>query len=159
MKMISDTYRKQLLYKLELISHLNRTSVSRSEKFIACLYKYTSDYGTSISRSLLCIFISVLLFSILYWQFGGNLPSNLKEAYNNFSDFNSCNSLFAGIEISLSRTFLFGAFSDSAKLLVDDLHEGSTIFWARVVATFQSLVSISLIFSLGLTLKRKFQMH
>lgn len=142
-----DKNREQLLYKFEVKSQKEHPSTSSFDKIISQIYDFISDYGTSISRPLIMLFLSFWFFSQLY-----ALMYPTTQLY--------WGNLIMGLAVSGSRIFPFGAFGDVSKEFAEriagDGKPVTSVFY-MFAATFQSFTAIILIFLAALAVRRRFQ--
>ncbi len=159
-------------FRLELLARRRRHSqdVSKWDKAVSFLYDWTSDFGNSIIRPMGVLILSFFVFASIY----ANL-STQPIRYPNTAEYTDA------LNYSFSRGIAFGPWEKEPKpcstigRLLDvempiqnksspncpsDLlkrYGTSTALGVRMLASFQSLLALLLIFLTALAARRKFQ--
>lgn len=155
--------------KGEIISRRNTFDTRFHARYwIGQLYGLLSDFGQSISRPLMFLVIGFLLFSVLYFvqRENGNIGKCDIEhgavvASINLSLYNSL-PLLSGVSTRVldhSHACLYGlGHSVEEKNRFDKAEEGSYVpLSVQFTATFQRLLSTTLIFLFGLAVRNRFK--
>ena len=137
-----------MFYALEMESR-QRTTKKKLLKFLSSLYGMTADYGQSVSRPLLWLGCSYLIFATIYTIFFNEL---LKEHLVHTDNLH----LFFHFSLEqIVRPFRALEFSP----LVEFLKNIPTAnhFLLRFIAAFQSLLSLALLLLFGLAVRWRFK--
>ncbi len=150
----SDPLREQEFYRFELKARRAQTRSLPSEKFVSRAYELVSDYGSSIFRPVWWAVGLVPLFALLYVVIAVSIPTILNGWPIDWS------LVGHAVNFSAARMVPFGAFEAVSKEWIGAQTHFSfgTLLGIRLLATFQTLLSVGLIFLSGLALRRKFQM-
>lgn len=158
---ISDKNREYLYYKLEISARRNRKSIKLEEKIASSIYKIISDYGMSIKKPFWGMLITWLFFAVVYLVFIDGFKLDLSP--QNMFNYDYWDSYFKMLAISGNRILPLGAFENESQTFANTLsgnHLSSfEILAFRILATFESVAAIILLFLFGLALKRKFQLN
>lgn len=156
MEKTSDKNRAQRYFKFELLARQRRPSTPWAVKKMTSLYGLVADYGGSITRPLSSLFVSWAFFAFIY---------GVNAHLIGVTQDNPWTSLWGPMDFSLTHIFrpLF-VWSSSTSAneigwlpLYKDALSGGGWLTIKVLATVQSLASITLLFLFGLATKRKFQ--
>lgn len=144
MALQSDKAREQMFYRFELIARRKQKATPLTERLFSWLYGATSNYGASIGRPIVSLVALVVAFAGVYWGLQGAFTSA---------------SAIDALGFSASRIFPFGAFEDVSKEWIGgfERHDSLATLGIRVLASFESLFALVLVFLLGLAVRRKFQ--
>ena len=137
-----------MFYALEMESR-QRTTKKKLLKFLSSLYGMTADYGQSVSRPLLWLGCSYLIFATIYTIFFNEL---LKEHLVHTDNLH----LFFHFSLEqIVRPFRALEFSP----LVEFLKKipAANHFLLRFIAAFQSLLSLVLLLLFGLAVRWRFK--
>ena len=136
-------------YRYQLLARREQAGVPKSERMISHIFDISANYGLSLTKPLIGLFILVLVFTIIY-SFFWNATGQFSET-----------AAMKSVEMAASRLFPFGAFEDVSKNWFKSLEERGayhyTIFSARIIGSIQSLISLVLIFLFGLGVRRRFK--
>lgn len=159
-------------FQLELRARRERRDekfVPKWERIFSDVYRWTSNFGTSVGRPLFCLFLlTVIGFPCLYLLMGAGFTHWPTAA--EFGD---------AMGYSFARIMPFGPWEDpktcsmtgrmlaeSVQPLCDpvrglaDLHyRGGTPFWLRFWGSVQSFTALVLVFLSGLAIRRRFQIN
>jgi uncharacterized protein YjbI with pentapeptide repeats len=156
----SNKTREQLFYRYELIARRAQGTTPLSEKVFSYLYGWLGNYGASIGRPFIAVTVLTLLFSVAYW----GLDIGLAYAAGHAIILNPIASLDPDFEralsFSASRIFPFGAFEDISQEWLqayEKTHGAIAGLWLRILASIQSIIALTLVFMVGLAVRRKFQ--
>lgn len=149
----SDTHAEHFWHRSELVARRAREDIGLLESIFSDLYSLVADYGLSISRPFISIFVLTIMSSLLYWSLGSD------KLFSGTLDWRS---LEEALGFSMSRTLPIGAFgadqnSWRQELLGDGGTAGSII--VRTIATLQSLVSAVFIYLGVMAIRRKFKIN
>lgn len=156
MEASSDKTRAQRFFKFEMLARAKRPSTGPLTKFMTSIYGLTADYGGSLWRPLAALFISWLVFTLIYGVNGyfiGVTPTNPLSIFWGPIDLSAAN-IFRPLLI-WSKAILPND-ATWLDLYQDTLSPGGWLT-IKLLATVQSFISITLIFLFGLATKRKFQ--
>ncbi|MEL8054808.1 MAG: pentapeptide repeat-containing protein [Pseudomonadota bacterium] len=159
-------------FQLELRARRERRDekfVPKWERIFSDVYKWTSNFGTSVGRPLLCLLLlTVIGFPFLYLLMGAGFTHWPTAA--EFGD---------AMGYSFARIMPFGPWEDpkpcsmTGRMLAEivqpdcppvqglaDLHyRGGTPFWLRFWGSVQSFSALVLVFLSGLAIRRRFQIN
>ncbi|HVZ28988.1 MAG TPA: pentapeptide repeat-containing protein [Asticcacaulis sp.] len=155
-----DRIREGEFFTLELLARRKRKDVPWWERSFSWLYSTFADYGNSIFRPLMALLVSLLLFTWIYFQaaesqgvvasVGGGQIGHALSAFNftwhnAFAPFSALNAGRSGNEDAWLDAVISGneAFAITAK----------------IVATFQSMLTLLLAFLFALAARRRFQIN
>jgi hypothetical protein len=152
-----DRERSQRFFRLELEARMKSDEVSRFEKWIFAGYRMFSDYGASIGRPLLGLFVAFVGFGLFYWAIAALwfVPTAVFDR-----------KLFVGsFDFSLRQTFPFittdmkGENIDISmrKVLLGEGDRWQNLL-LRCVTVLQTTFSLAMIFLSGLAIRRRFKM-
>jgi hypothetical protein len=162
MEYASNKTREQLFYRYELIARRAQTSTPLSEKIFSYLYDWLGNYGASIGRPFMAVTALTLLFSGIYWglDIGWWAAVSHAGAVNSAATFDP--DLARAMSFSASRIFPFGAFDDVSREWLQSyeaVHGALAGLWLRILASLQSAIALTLVFMVGLAVRRKFQIN
>ena len=157
----SDKQREQMLYKFELLARRAQSNLRLGEKTFSFLYDWAADYGASIIRPFIALAIVILSFAGIFvgWAFWmgvageGQRRIALEPA------------TIQAVNFSLSNSFKpLSALAEDAGTtgtIIDGLlHQNGWIgICVRLVSILQSLLSVTLAFLFGLSVRRRFQIN
>lgn len=154
----SDKTREHMFYRFELMARNARSDIPWPERFASCAYETVSDYGTSILRPWLWLFVVAGYALGLYFFIGVFVAPEKLVPWQ---------WLWDALDLSLSRVFQPLTFWSAANQqdnalgmeLIGNPKRGLLAFFVRVLGTVQSLLSIILLFLSGLALRRRFQIN
>jgi len=158
----SDKLREQRFYRLELRSRRKQDGTPWTEKLFSGLYAATANYGASIGRPLLLLF--VMVGALAGGFYGWDFIIHPKDITND-----PIGAVWQALDFSWSNVFKpFMALSTQGDLSSQNplafrlLHDGSrsvymTGFIVRAVSTFQSIIALALAFLVALAVRRRFQ--
>lgn len=155
-------------YRLELLARRRRSTTSRIERGIIDVYDATSRGGTSYVRPLVALGVSTIVFAMVFWAWsltGPQLLAALNPHPPRPPDIALVDALRFSVENTLQPMSVWGkrfTEHDPREVWVKALltEGGAWRYLAvRLVATFQSLCSIALLFLVVLGFKRHFQMN
>ncbi len=160
MEYASNKTREQLFYRYELIARRAQAATPLSEKIFSYLYDWFGNYGASIGRPFMAVTGLTLLFSGVYWglDIGWGDAASHAVALNPTTNVDPA--LERALSFSASRIFPFGAFDDvSAGWLqsYETAHGSLAALGVRILASLQSTFALTLVFMVGLAVRRKFQ--
>ena len=149
-----------------------RPNVPFWERFMSDLYGGTSDYGNSIIRPVVWIFILMCVFGLIYLALGSWYWNSLNPLRWQFG-FPTGAEFWQAMNYSAGRVLGFGpwerepqACTMMGNLLNISGDEGTdcgrgarTAFGVRLVASLQTLSAIILVFLSGLAVRRRFQIN
>ena len=137
-----------VFYALEMKSR-QRTTKKKLLKFLSSLYGMTADYGQSVSRPLLWLGYSYLIFATIYTIFFNEL---LKEHLINSDN------LHLFFSFSLEQIVRpFGALDSSSLSELLEKVCPPNLLLLRLIGTFQSLLSLVLLLLFGLAVRWRFK--
>ena len=150
-------------FQLELKARRRRRkpNVLFWERIASDFYGIFSDYGNSVVRPLVWIFASVVIFACIYWLLGID-TSQHPVTFRSGSDF------WEALSYSAGRVLAFGPWRETPPagsmmgILLNIDGEGAgrrTAFGIRLLASFQSVLAIILVFLSGLAVRRRFQIN
>lgn len=152
-----DRERSQRFFRLELEARMKSDEVGRLDRLIFWAYRRSSDYGASIGRPLLGLFLAFVGFALFYWAIAA-----LWFAPTAVFDWK----LFVGsFDFSLRQTVPFVATDMRAenagfnmrKILLGDGDRWQHLL-LRCVTVLQTTFSLAMIFLSGLAIRRRFKM-
>lgn len=157
----SDKQREQLLYKFELLARRAQSSLRLGEKTFSYLYDWAADYGASIIRPFIALAMVILAFAAIYtgWAFliggvgQGPRQVDLEHAAAQALNFALANS-FKPLSALSADAGTAGTIIDG--LLNQNVWVGIGV---RLVSILQSLLSVTLAFLFGLSVRRRFQIN
>ena len=173
LQIVSDRYRRredeQWFHRMELLAKEGLSTTGWFERFLTKAYRWTSDFGGSVGRPIISIFVSLLLFASLFWAWhaparleclpvtqglcsyeghGGAVTSSITfSARNVFRPFHVW-SVPPGRGTAFEDDLLYGGNDDS----------GLGGLLVRLVSTLQSFFSIVMLFLTALAARRRFQL-
>jgi hypothetical protein len=148
----SDRVTEQILFKFELIARREQLTKKDLEWWASHVYRLVSDYGASIWRP----FLTLLLVTFI------TFPLTNAVFFNITGQFLSSDNWYYALSASLGRIFQFSIYGDLLKQYVNLLNGTGNpwwAFWFIFCGAIQSLISIILIFLLGLAIRRRFQIN
>jgi hypothetical protein len=160
MEYASNKTREQLFYRYELIARRAQAATPLSEKIFSYLYDWFGNYGASIGRPFIAVTALTLLFSLVYWGLDIGWVDAASHAVALNPTTNVDPALERALSFSASRIFPFGAFDDvSAGWLqsYETAHGSLAALGVRILASLQSTFALTLVFMVGLAVRRKFQ--
>lgn len=152
----SDFHRAQRYFKYELLARQKRPSISWIAKRMTGLYGFFADYGGSIGRPIVSLICCIIIFGIFFALNANCIMDEPLSIGQNF---------IGGLDSSLTNAFRpFSIWGEAAlrgppnwlQYYHHSLGKGSWLF-IKLLATFQSFFSITMLFLFGLAVKRKFQ--
>jgi len=156
-----DRVREGEFFNLELRARRKRTDVPWWERVASFIYWGISDYGNSIFRPLAVMLMLYVGLSLLYFAMGDHenlfsagvrfVPSHLYSAFGF-----SWNNVFSPFSVLDPQRFSGG--DPWAHDLVVSPDAGFD-FRVKVIATMQSLLTLTLAFLAGLAGRRRFQIN
>ena len=161
---IRDVNREQLFSTYEIKARMAKSSTSWWEKRVSGAYGFFADYGGSIGKPVIWLLATIPIFFLFYCfidrEYAAlsvtydalNMPNLQIQSKSDCDWYNS-------LSVSLSRVFPFGGFEFASKSFAKHI---DTYFWKflfQLMATFQSLISLILVFLAGLAVRRKFQIN
>ena len=157
----SDKQREQLFYKFELLARRAQSNLRLGEKTFSFLYGWAADYGASIIRPIIALAIVIAGFAAIFtgWAFvlgavgGGARQVTLEHASAQSLNFALSNS-FKPLSVLSTDAATTGPVID--ELLGKNIWVGLCV---RLVSILQSLLSVTLAFLFGLSVRRRFQMN
>ncbi|MFN4183868.1 MAG: pentapeptide repeat-containing protein [Hyphomonas sp.] len=153
MEKASNKAREQLFYRFELKARRAQKSLRFGEKFISYIYSWTSDYGASICRPVIWLVGLMLVFTLIYWGEATSLKIDPSAPI-------AWGALAEALSVSVSRVFPFGAYEWVTRdwIAARQEHAGpGLVVVLRLLATMQTALALILLFLLGLTIRRRFQ--
>lgn len=110
------------------------------------LYEWTSDFGRSLWRPVLCLGLTWLIFGLLYGANGLKYaPSPLEPLWN-------------GLKLSLVTLVPFAAISRTAMLEAREaLFRSDVNHWLDFAMVFEGILAVIFIFLIGLALRNRFR--
>jgi len=160
---------EQWFHKMELLAKERLSTTGWFERFLTKAYRWTSDFGGSVGRPIISIFVSLFLFASLFWAWhaparleclpvtqghcsfeghGGAVTSSITfSARNVFRPFHVW-SVPPGRGTAFEDDLLYGGNDDS----------GPGGLLVRLVSTLQSFFSIVMLFLTALAARRRFQL-
>lgn len=146
-----DVHLEHQWHRCELIARRNGRDISIIERTLSTAYGFCADYGLSISRPFFILVMICIFFAITY--------ASMHSGIRFYSDVD-WKSLTEGFGYSFNRALPIGVFefSDSAwrKELLGSADTWSSIA-VRAIATFQTIVSVILIYLGVMAARRKFK--
>ncbi|HAM46397.1 MAG TPA: hypothetical protein DCO73_01530 [Alphaproteobacteria bacterium] len=137
-------------FALEMECHRQRGDVPRLERAFASLYKQVSEYGQSISRPLVYLFVSLGAFALLYWITGMLTNPWLLLVQGQF--------LYDLAILTLEQLVKpFSVWTRSSSSAQLSLVKSNPLL-VPIFASFQSAFNLSLIAVFLLALRRRFKM-
>ncbi|MEZ5945311.1 MAG: pentapeptide repeat-containing protein [Hyphomonas sp.] len=162
MEQASHKSREQLLYRFELQARRAQKRLPPGEKTFSYLYSWVSDYGASMVRPFIALFLMMAVFAAGFvgWDFAVD-PQPVSDGW--FARAVQAADLSWGnVFKPLSALSTENDFKDKNALafrLLYDEEGGVDLygFGIRAVSTVQSLFAIVLAFLLALAVRRRFQ--
>ena len=156
-----DKQREQMLYKFELLARRAQSNLRLGEKTFSFLYDWAADYGASIVRPFIALAIVILTFAGIFigWAFlmgvagEGQRQIDLEHAAAQALNFALSNS-FKPLSALSADAATSGTIVDA--LLNQNMWIGICV---RLVSILQSLLSVTLAFLFGLSVRRRFQIN
>jgi hypothetical protein len=158
MERASNKTREQDFYRYELMARRAQSSTPLTERLFSYLYDWVGNYGASIGRPFLAVLGLTLFFAWVYWSIDPASASGGLAAIRPGAPVDPA--WERAVSFSASRVFPFGAFEDVSTKWIGKYEEargGLPVFWVRVLASVQSVLALTLVFVLGLAVRRKFQ--
>lgn len=168
-------------FKLELKARRKRRDkdVPWWERVVSHMYEAVSDFGLSILRPLAWLFVlSVVMGGVFYsfasvldsnfQPFGASVPEDKLSSYSAQIGTNIVHDVYSALTFSFNNVFRpFSALSAEGIDPKEPSWAASLLYGygpglglgVRLLATFQSLASIMLVFLFGLAMRRRFQMN
>lgn len=179
MRSLRKVGRQSLNFELEALAHATEMKYSRlrlgssigailfskpSERLTSILYEGLGDYGRSLFRPFIWLFVLIFAMAGVYYNWAGLIDEGILADKSK---------IWMALEFSWSNTFRpFSALSTnddlnsvnavSASLLYgggDAQSIDQTGVAVRIVASFQSLTAIVLLFLSALAIRRRFQIN
>jgi DNA polymerase III subunit epsilon len=160
MEKASNKSREQHFYRYELKARRAQAATPLSEQIFSYLYDWFGNYGASIGRPFMAVTGLTLLFSAVYWGLDIGWADAASHAVALDPTANVDPALERALSFSASRIFPFGAFDDvSAGWLqsYETAHGSLAALGVRILASLQSTFALTLVFMVGLAVRRKFQ--
>lgn len=146
-----DIQSEHFWHRAELIARRDRGDIHPSERVFSRLYGLVADYGLSITRPFQSLLLCVFIFSIIYAAIG------VRNVAGSNLDFTTW---LEGLGYSLNRTIPIGVFgAEDSSWRTGILGTGGTAhsIIVRTLATFQTIISASLIYLGVMAIRRKFK--
>jgi hypothetical protein len=159
MAFASDPQREQQIYRYELMAQRAQTDLGLGVKTSSLLFSLLSDYGASVARPFIALFLTLLVFVALYAGLEHGLALLPIGEETHVAAPLTPDAVVNTLSFSFSRVFPFGAFENVSTEWFAAFEEkyGGWVLLARILATLQSLIAITLAFLFGLAVRRRFQ--
>jgi hypothetical protein len=167
-------------HRMELKAHRMRGAADPFERMFSWLYDVMSGYGESIWRPIAATAVSALVFAALYWAWSAAnfSPQVVLASFPSAENTTVSPEFLSALEFSAQNMVRpFSVWSSGSAgcnfdqtLLASaegcrpswaaDLSDGSVVLHrllVRVVASIQTIFSLTMLFLFGLALRRKFQ--
>jgi DNA polymerase-3 subunit epsilon len=162
MEKASNKAREQHFYRYELIARRAQTTTPLSEKIFSYLYDFLGNYGASIGRPFVAVSVLTVVFASVYWGLDNGWAFVAAQASTSNTAENIDPGLARALSFSASRIFPFGAFDEVSREWLqayEAVHGPLAGLGVRILASLQSTFALTLVFMVGLAVRRKFQIN
>ncbi len=154
-----DRVREGEFFNYELRARRKRSDVPWWERAASFIYWLISDYGNSIFRPLVTMVLLFVGLSLAYYALGDHLtrlvPLKLPHLFSAFGF--SWGNVFSPFSVLDPQRFSSGSDSWVQSLVLTP--DSAAAFRIKVLASAQSLLSLTLAFLAGLAGRRRFQIN